>query len=248
MFLGRVIAQAKDGGDTLTVRERGRERVFLCNDVVLSRLRLDTIYTGSYWDYFLPLPSLYSNPRILVIGLGGGTIPFQMESIYRNARIDVAELSGKVAELSASFLPKKLKARVMIGDGADIVRGSKVNTYDIIIVDPYRTYGLPEKFSSDEFIGNSLHALSDDGILTFNYILSPENVTAFQRRIPTLKQNFSMYLFGAPRFSGNRILICSRKLKGAEIAKRTSENFPDKKRGRHVLDEYFLMQPFPGMH
>ncbi len=246
MLFGKPIAQAKDGEDTLTVREHLGERVFLCNGVVLSRLRGNTIYTGSYWDYLLPLPVLYPNPHVLVIGLGGGTIPFQMERTYGSSiNIDVVEKSSKVAELSKAFLPQKLAARIIIDDGAAFVAKAPPGTYDVIIVDPYKTYALPKEFASQEFIDSAARALSDRGILAFNYILDPSTTALMQEGMASLKRRFGVYMMTAPRASGNRILLCSRVLTAQDISESASERFPDKRGAARVLAEYASMRAFP---
>ena len=56
--------------------------------VIRNICAIDT--NGKDWDYFTPLPLLYDKPNILMIGLGGGTIVYQINKLYsRKISMDV---------------------------------------------------------------------------------------------------------------------------------------------------------------
>ncbi len=241
LLFGRVIARERDGADTITVVERGAKRVFLCNDVILSRLGRG-LYTGAYWDYFTPLPALYKNARVLVIGLGGGTIPFQLETLYGDRMsMDVVEISETVARLSAKFLPRPLCSRIVMGDGIEFVKRLAPDSYDIMIVDPYRNYTLSAAFLDGSFIDAAYSALSDRGILAINYILDSSNAALWEGALSSFRGRFSMYSIGAPQHSGNRVVLRSKKLTGREISETVGADFPDRARAKQVVDGYSAM-------
>ncbi len=244
-LFGKTIASAREGNDTIAVVERGSSRVFMCNDVVLSRLD-SRLYTGGYWDYFSPLPSLYKDARVLVIGLGGGTVPYQLESIYgSSARIDVVEISETVSRLSKAFLPRQLRSRVIISDGTEFVKGLAPDSYDIIILDPYRTYALARAFMEGSFIEAAYTALSQEGILAINYIIDSSNASLWEEALSLLKGRFSMYSIAAPPASGNRVVLCSKKLGSKEMLARIAAHFPGGAMPKHVADGYSAMEQLP---
>ena len=243
LISGKVVAQVKDGTDTIRIIAHGRERVFMCNDIILSRLGPE-LFTGAYWDYFSPLPALYDNARVLVIGLGGGTIPYQLEALYGDrVHIDVVEISEAVAMLSKAFLPKPLRSRIIIADGSEFVKGLRPDSYDIIILDPYRTYALAGTFMDGPFIRAAHQALSERGVFAINYILDSRNSELLKEAMSLLKGRFSMYAIGAPEHSGNRVVVCSKKLTVEEILERIAARFHGGVSAKHIIYGYSAMRP-----
>jgi spermidine synthase len=221
-----VLASAKIGGkDVVAVKKKGR-RELIYDHIIHSRLYDDSIYTKQYWDYLLPLAAVFEKPKILVIGLGGGTIPFQIMKKFGNrATIDVVEIDREMVRLSKAFLPEKLEANIVIGDGYAYLSDKKA-VYNVIIADPYISGEIPDEFFQNNFIENANNALKENGILGINYALTIRALSRRSDLVRKLRKAFSVYTINYPRSSGNAILVCSKKYKIDKINDRITDNFP----------------------
>lgn len=206
--------------------------------IIYSQLKNGTIYTHQYWDYVLPIPAVYDHPKILIIGLGGGTMPYQMNKIFgEKASIDVVELNKEMVSLSKKFLPEEIQANIIIGDGYSYLEG-KSQEYDIIISDPYIGGAIPDSFFESRFVENVSKALKEDGILAINYILTINSLSKKPSLTRQLRKYFKVYTVRYQYSAGNVILICSKSLDITEIKKRISENFPKSNENRFLLEAY----------
>jgi spermidine synthase len=238
-FGWQILLEIKESHATV-VKRRG-EKIFLSNNIIYSKLRDDSIYTRSYWDYFLPLPSIYDNPKVLIIGLGGGTIPFQMQKIFgKNIDIDVVELDPNMLKVVDVFLPEKLNANVTIDDGYKFVQRVR-NKYDVIIMDPFINAEIPKSFFEQKFIENASKALKSNGILAINYIFSASGMARQYEFKRKLRKFFNVYVLSYSALSSNRIILCSKSMKSKAIFSKLSSNFPIDRENSFLLKPYRKM-------
>lgn len=119
--------------------------------------------------------ALYLKPepkKILVIGLGGGTLPKTLSRILPNAEIDSVEIDPavtKVAKKYFGFLPSS-KIRVYEDDGRVFVKkaGKKGIKYDMVMLDAYDHEYIPEHLLTREFLTEVRKIMTNDGVLTAN--------------------------------------------------------------------------------
>lgn len=233
-----VIKTATDGENTITISDNGKELTLRLNNVVYSRLKKRSLYTNSYWDYFAPLPSLYKNPKILMIGLGGGTIAYQFTRLYKNLNMDVVEISKPMAEISKYFLPKKLNGvRVMIEDGSRYVKRKK-SCYDIVILDAYEGDHIPDAFLNEEFIADVCSVLDENGILAINYALNLNALVSLEHYLNKIRKFFKVYTINNPFTSGNMLILCSKYMNRDQILQRLSTRFKENRDNAAVLKGY----------
>ncbi len=214
---GKKIIEVYENGNRISIVEKGDERVLKFNEITYSKIRKKDVLTGGYWDYFLPLPMLYENPKVLVVGLGGGTIPFQFLSFYGNISIEIVEVSRKMIDISNLFVPGNMlsNAKIVEGDGAAYVR-EKEMAYDIIILDAYQNDSIPDAFLQNSFIVDAFHALRNRGVFAVNFAQTLSNSMKFFDFVNKLELHFSVYRM-APMFSGNMLLICGKGIDKYEI-------------------------------
>ncbi|MCW1311484.1 MAG: methyltransferase domain-containing protein [Candidatus Rehaiarchaeum fermentans] len=121
---------------------------------------------GGYWDNFIPLYKFFDNPKILLIGVGGGTMLRQMEKLgYKNY------LGIDNNKEILKFLEKNIREKVKIIDGFEFMKTNK-EKFDLIIVDAYKGIINPLKFYSNEFLTNSYNSLKSKGIISYNHVLN----------------------------------------------------------------------------
>ncbi|MCL5430227.1 MAG: fused MFS/spermidine synthase [Candidatus Marsarchaeota archaeon] len=165
------------------------------------------LYTRSYWDYFTPVPTLFKHPRVLMIGLGGGTIAIQMAKLYSDITIDIAEPNPDVIEMSRKYFMNGINANIVMEDGNSFLDRT-ANTYDIIILDAFVNLSIPEQFLSTSFIDVASKKLSSNGILMINFVESSVSFDAFAQ---LLKNRFRVFSIN-PITLLNKIIVCSKVL------------------------------------
>ncbi len=108
--------------------------------------------------------------KVLVIGAGDGGAVRELVRYPEIERIDLVEIDEEVIKVSMDYLPmvsfelRNKKVKIHIEDGLKFVR-SKVNEYDLIIVDSTDPFGPGEGLFTKEFYGNCYKALKEDGIM-----------------------------------------------------------------------------------
>lgn len=107
--------------------------------------------------------------RLLMIGLGGGSLAKFCYHELPDARIDVVEINPHVAALRDEFRvpPDDARFRVVLDDGARFVRHAD-DRYDVLLVDAYTRDGVPPDLSTSAFFEDCRRALRDDGVLVVN--------------------------------------------------------------------------------
>jgi len=202
----------------IKVEEQGSKKVLKYNGITYSLSDSDSIYTHMYWDFFIPLPLLFDKPRILLIGLGGGTIAYQLVTLYDgNITLEISEINKVMVERAKEFTGiDATRFTLYLGDGAEVVKRKK-NAYEIIILDAYINDRIPKQFLEEGFISNAYTALSDKGILAINYANRLSLFFEYIEYKQRLMKYFDLYTLKKGVGSKNSILLASKALTGAEI-------------------------------
>ena len=115
--------------------------------------------------------------RILVIGLGGGSLPMFLHHNFSQAVIDVAEFDPAVIAVARKFFDVKEddRLRLHLGDGRGFVEASVPAYYDVIIVDAYGANSVPPHLSTQEFVRLLRRAVAPEGVVIGNLWRKPFN-------------------------------------------------------------------------
>ncbi|MEM0159224.1 MAG: fused MFS/spermidine synthase [Candidatus Micrarchaeaceae archaeon] len=237
LFGYKTIASSNNGSHSLTIRENTitKEKEFLYNGNVYSRIKKDSVFTHSYWDYFLPLAYVFERPKVLIIGLGGGTIPYQMNYFLKDKiDIDIVEIYKDVIEIAKQFYPE-IKANIINADGYDYVSSAN-SAYDIIILDAYEGSSIPPKFLTKEFIELSYRALKENGVLAINAIGS-----VFDRQFikfeQDLSETFEIHTIYIPNVS-NMVILCLKNMSKEMLLDRIGSRMPVSKENGFLIKSY----------
>ena len=121
------------------------------------------------------LGALYLNPspkQILVIGLGGGTMPTRLKKILPDAQIDCVEIDPSVVKVATRFFGFTTGAGVGVNveDGRVFVKRAQRNTkkYDLIILDAFDHVYIPEHMLTREYLMEVKALLAKNGVLAAN--------------------------------------------------------------------------------
>jgi spermidine synthase len=147
---------------------------------------------------------------VLLIGLGGGTMPKQFLRFYPEATIDVVEIDPLIVTVARRWfaVPVDPRLNIHVSDGRLFLERSD-QRWDLIIVDAYTTsrYGdtIPSHLTTREFFEKAAAHLSEDGIVHFHCAFTgSELIPALER---TLRR---VYPFVAR--TGGEILASRRPL------------------------------------
>jgi spermidine synthase len=109
-------------------------------------------------------------PRsMLVVGLGGGTIPTFLHRHLPNLAIDVVELDPVVIEVAKSHFGFREDSmlRAHAGDGRRFVEQATAR-YDLILLDAYGSEEVPYALATREFLRSVRRAVAPHGVVVSN--------------------------------------------------------------------------------
>jgi spermidine synthase len=110
--------------------------------------------------------------RVLIIGLGGGSIPTALREILPTAQIDVVEIDPAVTRVARQFFGFRdgPKLKVFEVDGRVYVKRALRDgvKYDAILLDAFDHEYIPEHLLTKEFLTEVKSLLTPDGVLIGN--------------------------------------------------------------------------------
>lgn len=121
------------------------------------------------------LGSLFVKPEpksVLIIGLGGGTIPRALHELVPQARIDVVEIDPAVVKVARRYfdLGDNGAMNVIEADGRVQVKRAlrEQKSYDLIMLDAFDHEYIPEHLLTQEFLKEVKALLAPGGVLAAN--------------------------------------------------------------------------------
>ncbi|MET0533044.1 MAG: fused MFS/spermidine synthase [Steroidobacter sp.] len=121
------------------------------------------------------LGSLFVKPEprsVLIIGLGGGTIPKALQEAVPNARIDVVEIDPAVVKVARRYfdMGENNRLNVIEADGRVHVKRAlrSEERYDLIMLDAFDHEYIPEHLLTQEFLKEVKSLLAPGGVLAAN--------------------------------------------------------------------------------
>lgn len=158
------------------------------------------------------LSSLLFNPdpkRILVLGLGGGSLPGVLSELYPDSKIDAVELDPAVVQVAREYFGYKPHpgTRVAIADARLFVKRQRGKAlYDLVLLDAFDGEYIPEHLMTREFLDEVKSVMAPNGILAANTFTESE---LYQSESATYAAVFgSFYNFQRPE-TGNRVVLAS---------------------------------------
>jgi spermidine synthase len=173
------------------------------------------------------LGALLLNPdphSILVIGLGGGTLPRTLGKLLPNADIDVVEIDPAVIRVAGEYFGYHPGAHqhVYEEDGRAYVRRMlrTLQRYQLIMLDAYDQQYIPEHLLTQEFLAQVRTLLAPGGIVAANTFSSSR---LYQNESVTYRAVFGTFY---NLKSANRVILASNApLPGIALATRNAAHF-----------------------
>src|SRR5712692_6985773 len=141
--------------------------------------------------------------RILVVGLGGGTLPTFLRKYYPNAAIDVAEIDPDV-----------------VGVGRAFIENVRQPFYDVIFLDAYGAHNMPTHLTTQEFLQAVRRAVVPRGVVVGNIWRLSFN-QLYNSMVRTYQEAFDELFILDVRGDVNNILLAlprKQRLSRSELA------------------------------
>jgi spermidine synthase len=159
----------------------------------------------------LMLTSLLLMPdpqRILVVGLGGGTLPMTLNELYPHAEIDVVEIDPAVLTVAETYFDfaENDQIDVIIQDARVFTKraGLRGERYDLIMLDAFNGDYIPEHLMTREYLEETKALLSEDGVIVANTFAISR---LYDHESTTYQAVFGEFFNATMPESANRIIL-----------------------------------------
>ena len=168
-----------------------------------------SMYFARLMTYSIVFPDKLD--RILVLGLGGGTVSTYLKKYLKNTSFEVIEIDEKVIGLSKKYfnVVEDENYKIFNKDARLYLNQSK-EKYDLILQDTFRGSVTPFHLTTKEFFMKVKSKLTENGCLAINIPRRRPNDKIFVSQLSTLKAVFPELL--VLQSGGNHICIsCNSK-------------------------------------
>jgi len=145
--------------------------------------------------------------RVLVVGLGGGTLPRFIHKHFPKTTVDVVDIDPDVVEVAKRFFGFREDAtlRAHVADGRRFIEQARVR-YDVIFLDAFGSESIPYHLATEEFLDAVRRALGPKGIVVGNIWCRASN-PLHDSMVRTYQEVFDELYFLDVEGAGNEILI-----------------------------------------
>ena len=215
IFAADVIHEEKSKYRDITVTQEGDRRCLLFN-VHRGDRNQTCMYVSNpdelVFDYTrMSFAGLLLNAHpesILVIGLGGGSIPMTFSDLFPEATIDVVEVDEAVVRVAEEYFnfAETDTMKVHVDDGRPFIKraGLRGMTYDYIVLDAFSGDYIPEHMLTKEFLEEVKTIMTEDSVLVANTFSTSR---LYDHESVTYQRVFNEFFNFKLPTSGNRIII-----------------------------------------
>ena len=156
--------------------------------------------------------------RILVLGVGAGSIPMFLHKYYLDVQIDVVDIDPQIIALAKqyfNFLEDDL-LHAYAEDGRTFIENVQ-KPYDLIFLDAYSAAGIPKHLATKEFLRSLKKALKPSGVIIANMWSTPKVNPLYRSMLRTYQDVFHGVYTLRVATAGNKIVIALPKLRVVPI-------------------------------
>jgi spermidine synthase len=150
--------------------------------------------------------------RIMIVGLGGGTMPMFLRHYYPNAAIDVVDIDPDVVSVAKEFFGFREDAnlRAHVGDGRKFVESVR-EPYDVVFLDAFGTRNVPPHLTTIEFMHAVRRSVKPGGVVIGNIWGRPAN-PLYDSMVRTYQEVFDeLYILDVPGTTNKIMLALPRR-------------------------------------
>ena len=168
--------------------------------------------------------------RVLIIGLGGGSLPSVFSKVIPEAEVISVEIDPAVAKLAKKYFDyiETDKIRTSIKDGRVYIKRAvkQQQKFDWIILDAFNGDYIPEHLLTKEFLTETKQLLSPNGLLSANTFSGSK---LYDYESVTYQSVFEQLKFLKSPTKGNRIIFACN-----------CEKFPEKITANEMMQAKLL--------
>ena len=174
-----------------------------------------------YARYTLPCLAFFQNPKsILVLGLGGGSIPMMLHHLCKSARIDVVEIDPEIQLIATKYFKfcTDSTMHLTIDDASHYIQESK-KKFDIIVMDVFIGDIQPETSMTAEFFQLAKARISKGGVFVSN--MTTGRGTHFHEKLKRISTVFkNIWLLPVEKRDNTIVFAAEKSISKFEIIKR----------------------------
>jgi spermidine synthase len=159
------------------------------------------------------LSGLFVQPRpgrILIVGLGGGTLPGVLSDLFPDAAIDTVEIDAAVVRVAREYFGfrETPRQRVIEQDARVFVKRAieRGERYDHILLDAFTGDYIPEHLLTREFLEEARALLAPGGVVVANTFASSQ---LYHNESVTYEAVFGPFFNVRLAESANRIIVAA---------------------------------------
>lgn len=193
----------------------GVRSLFIGSSTIQSSMRVKTpydlelSYSKGMMLFLLFAPHVRD---VVIMGLGGGSIPKYIHYYHPQISTRVVELNPQVISIARShfYLPDDDdRLKVIEGDGVQFIHDNPETT-DLLMLDMFDGKGVPLNMYSQDFFDACRNALTPNGVLVTNLWGSDKNFDVYLHRIEQIFNNRVLVLpTGRP---GNIVVMAFKRV------------------------------------
>ena len=177
--------------------------------------------------------------RVLIVGLGGGTLPGFLHKHFPRTAISVVDIDPGVVEVAKEYFGFReddtLHAHV--ADGRKFIEDCST-PYDMIFLDAFSASEIPYSLATIEFLQAVRRALTPEGVVVGN-VWSRESNALYDSMVRTYQEVFHELYVLDVRLAGNKILLAlpRKERLGREDLTQRARRISSEKRFRYDLGD-----------
>lgn len=177
--------------------------------------------------------------RILVVGLGGGSLPMVLRHHYPEAVIDAVDIDSEVVSVAKEYFGFREDSRMhaVVGDGRRFIEETR-EPYDLVFLDAFGSNSVPRHLTTQEFLQAVRRSLTPTGLVIGN-VWSRYSNPLYDAMVRTYQEVFDdLYILDVAG-AGNKILLAlprKHPLNREELAQMASQ-VTEAKKLRYDLGE-----------
>ncbi len=187
--ISRAVHKGMTGEESVDVSEMdGVRSLYLGSETVQSAMRvkapyeLELAYSRGMMMFLL---FMKQTKDVLMIGLGGGSIPKYIHHFLPEMQTRVVEINPRIIQVARShfYLPDDDdRLEVIEGDGVGYLQENS-GTADVLLLDIFDSQGVPPEMYNQAFFDTCEASLRLDGMMAVNLWGSDKNFDIYLQRI-----------------------------------------------------------------
>ena len=187
--ISRAVHKGMTGEESVDVSEMdGVRSLYLGSETVQSAMRVKAPYELelAYSRGMMMFLLFMKQPKnVLMIGLGGGSIPKYIHHFLPEMQTRVVEINPRIIQIARShfYLPEDdERLEVIEGDGVVYLQENS-DTADVLLLDIFDSQGVPPEMYNQAFFDTCAESLHLDGMMAVNLWGSDKNFDIYLQRI-----------------------------------------------------------------